>query len=385
MHQATQNTTCGSDVKSFAASLPRVTSESLREIWRSIAEFGLFQRFAPVEVGGDQRSAKEFCDQFIAFGEACRDNGLAMAVISQIWTLQQPLIRFGSLQIKDTYLPDLLTGEAIGAFALTETAAGSDALALQTRAERVEGGYVLNGSKAFVGMGPVCDFAIVFAQTAPEKGRWGLSAFILRAEDEGFIRHQGQEKLGLNSIPLGQLELNDCRIPEDRRLGPEGSGAAIIQSTLDWERSFILTSQVGAMRRQLADCVEFSASRNLFGQAISEFQSVSNRIADMRVRLETCELMLQRAADLYDAGKPLTQFAAMANLHISEAFLNSSTDALRIHGGRGYLQGSPSGDDVKDALGGVIYSGTSDIQRQIIAKMEIGQQARPGTKGRSDL
>ncbi|WP_171125036.1 MULTISPECIES: acyl-CoA dehydrogenase family protein [unclassified Ruegeria] len=383
MHYKSQINDLGSDAKSFAVTLPDVTAENLRGVWKTIAEFGSFNFAVPSEFGGSGRTAQEFCSHFLGFGEGCRDNGLAMAVISQIWTLQKPLIRFGSSQVKAAYLPKLLAGETLGAFALTELEAGSDALALRTRADRVDGGYVLNGSKAFVGMGPNCDIAIVFAQTDPEKGRWGLSAFVVHAEDQGFIRHPAQGKLGLNSVPLGELEFRDCRISEDRRLGPEGAGAAIIQTTLDWERCFILTSQVGAMRRQLAECTDFAAARNLFGQSISEFQSVANRIADMRVRLETCELMLERAADLYDAEKPLTQFAAMANLHISEAFLCSSLEALRTHGGRGYLAGASTEQDARDALGGVIYSGTSDIQRQIIAKMEIGQRSKPNKLGDS--
>ncbi|MES0863784.1 acyl-CoA dehydrogenase [Ruegeria sp. SCPT10] len=361
-----------SELAGLARRLPDVTSQNFRSVWGLVGQHGAFSYLM-----SDQRDyrgcAEAFVEAMLSFGENCSDNGFAMAIISQILTVQNPLHQFASPDQKTTYLPRLLAGELLAAFALTEHEAGSDALSLKTRAEYADGGYLINGAKAYVGMGPICDLAIVFARTAPDKGRWGLSAFLVHADDEGFIRHPRQKKLGLNSAPFGQLEFNACWVPETRRLGPEGAGASIIQSTLDLERCFILSAQVGAMRRQLRECAEHAATRIQFGKPIAAFQSVSNRLADMRTRLETCRLMLRRAAQLYDTGQPLTQFAAMANLHISEALLNSGMDAMRLMGGQGYLAGSTAGSDVADAIGGVIYSGTSDIQREIISKMELHQ------------
>ena len=320
----------------------------------------------------------DFVSAMLAFGHGCADSGLALGLTSQIWTIQHLLTKFGNADQKQKYLPELIAGKTLGAFALTETQSGSDALNCETRALRDGDGYVLSGEKVFVGMGPDCDLAIVFASTAPDKGKWGLSAFVVHAGDAGFRRGQRQTKMGLNTIPMGSLTFDACRISEDQRIGPEGAGAAIIQAALDWERSFILTCQVGAMDRQLGDCARFASTRSVGGQSIAGYQSVSNRLADMRVRLETCRLMLSAAADRYDRGQPLTQFAAMVNLHISECFLSSSMDALRNFGGTGYLAGSPAGADLSDAVGGVIYSGTSDIQRQIIAKLELGRAVAGG-------
>ena len=242
-------------------------------------------------------------------------------------------------------------------------------MALETRAERVADGYVLNGEKTYVGMGPDCDLALVFASTAPERKAWGVSVFVVQSSDPGFIRGDTQTKTGLKTLPMGQLVFDNCFVPTDRRLGPEGAGARIFQATLDWERAFILASHVGAMERQLEECVEFAKSRKSFGKPILDHQSVSNRIADMAVRLETSRLILKQAAQAFDRGNPLTTLAAMTNLHISEAFLASSTDAVRTFGGAGYLAESAQSKDLNDALGGVIYSGTSDVQRQIIARM----------------
>lgn len=365
----------------YAEGLAEVSSEGLRSAWHDAGSHGVFRFAMPREHGGYGTSACEFVEEMLLFGEHCRDSGLPMAITSQIWTVQQPLIRFATPELAGKYLPQLLAGDMLGAFALTEPNAGSDALALQTNAERVESGYLLNGRKAFIGMGPVCDIAIVFAKTAPEKGRWGLSAFVVEASDKGFVRNPQQEKLGLNSTPIGDLEFDNCLVPASRRIGPEGAGASIFQTVLDWERCFILTAQVGAMRRQLNACADYAVNRHQFGKPVADFQSVSNRLADMRLRLETSELMLRRAAELYDAGSQLTQFAAMANLHVSESFLSSSMDAMRTFGGRGYLGGAQQGTDLRDALGGVIYSGTSDIQREVIARMELGQRSGPRKEG----
>ncbi|MEX0329183.1 MAG: acyl-CoA dehydrogenase family protein [Ruegeria sp.] len=360
-------------IKDFAASLPKVTSENFGTVWKAVADFGLLGLITPQEFGGAATTAHDFVQHMSAFGHGCSDNGLALGINAHIWTIQHLLIRFGSPEQKDVYLPGMLAGETIGAFALTEPSSGSDALSVSTTAIETDNGYVLNGLKSFIGMAPVCDLAVVFANTAPDKGRWGLSAFLVNADDAGFQKVEAQPKMGLTSVPMGQLLLKDCFVPAARRIGPEGVGSAIIQTVLNWERCFILTSQVGAMTRQLEECAAFTTNRQSFGQNIAEYQSVSNRLADMRVRLETCRLMLNHAAELYDTNQPLTQFAAMVNLHISEAFLSSSMDTMRTFGGRGYLQGSEASLDLNDAMGGVIYSGTSDIQRQIIAKMEIGQ------------
>jgi alkylation response protein AidB-like acyl-CoA dehydrogenase len=168
---------------------------------------------------------------------------------------------------------------------------------------------------------------------------------------------------------MGELQFDDCWIPEDRRIGPEGAGASIFQSTMVWERSFIFSSHVGAMQRQLDDCIAFAREREVFGQPVSRFQSVSNRIAEMKLRVVTSRLMLHRVAAMMEDGVGDVTSAALTKLHISEAFLASGLDAVRIHGGAGYLGGAQSELDLRDSLGGVIYSGTSDVQREVIARL----------------
>jgi alkylation response protein AidB-like acyl-CoA dehydrogenase len=252
---------------------------------------------------------------------------------------------------------------------MSEPDSGSDAFSLRTRAVKVDGGYVLNGSKMFVTNGPVADMAVVFANIDPEKGRWGVTAFLIDYDTPGFSVSKEIEKMGLRTSPMSELILQDCFIPDDQRLGPEGAGGSVFNSSMEWERSCILATHVGAMERQFEDAVRYARDRRQFGQSIGKFQSVSNRIADMKVRLETARLILYKVAWLKKEGKSAVMEAAIAKLFLSEAFVSSSEDAMRIRGGYGYMTEFEVERDLRDAYGGVFYSGTSDIQRQIIARL----------------
>ena len=228
---------------------------------------------------------------------------------------------------------------------------------------------MLNGHKVLIGLGPVAGLSLVFANTNPDVGRWGLSAFLVESSFEGYHASGPSSKMGLRTAPLGELRLDGCIVPEANRLGPEGAGVSIFNHSMDWERAFIFASHVGSMARQLDECVDFASKREVFGQPIGRFQSVSNRIAEMRLRLETSRLLLYKLAWMKEQGQPAMLEAAMAKLHLGEAFAANSLDAIRIHGGRGYLSEFEVERDLRDALGGVIYSGTSDIQRNIIAQV----------------
>lgn len=334
-----------------------------REEWRLAARGGLLDGF------NRGLGVREVTAQMEGLGEGCADAGLGLHLCAQLFAVQEPIRHFGTDAQKAKYLARMGSGAAIGAYALTEPDVGSEALGLQTRAERDGDHYILTGTKTYIGMAPVADVIVVFASTAPQHKHWGLSVFIVEGSDAGLTRGHIQDKAGLRTMPMGALTFDACRIPADRLLGKEGSGQAIFQHTMLWERSLILASHVGAMARQLDQAVTFAKSRHVGGGPIMRHQSVSNRLADMALRLETCRVMQAEAADRIHEGTATAQFAAMVNLHISEAALASSLDAVRIHGGHGYLRGSGPEMDLRDTLGSVIYSGTSDIQRQIIAGM----------------
>jgi hypothetical protein len=220
----------------------------------------------------------------------------------------------------------------------------------------------------FVTNAPIADVALIFATVNPAKGRGGVTAFLVDKGTPGFKVSRNIEKMGLRTSPMGELILEDCVVPEESRLGREGAGPAIFNSSMEWERSCILGSHIGAMERQLEASIRYSRERRQFGQPIGKYQSVANRIAEMQVRLETARLLLYKVAWLNQIGKPAVMEAAMAKLYISECFVSSSTDAIRTYGGYGYMTELEVERDMRDAVGGTLYSGTSDIQRMIIAR-----------------
>lgn len=343
--------------------------ELSRENWQKCADFGLLGLATPEEYGGAGEDILTTMLVMEGLGYGCKDNGLIFAINAQMWSVQHPILAFGTPAQKEKYLPGLCSGKLIGAHGMSEPDSGSDAFSLRTRAEKVDGGYVLNGSKMFVTNGPVADMAVVFATVDPSKGRWGVTAFLVDYDTPGFSVSRPIEKMGLRTSPMSELILQDCFVPDEARLGPVGAGATVFNSSMEWERSCILASHVGAMERQLEDAVRYARERRQFGQPIGKFQSVSNRIADMKVRLETARLILYKVAWLKKQGKPAVMEAAIAKLFLSEAFVASSEDAMRVRGGYGYMTEFEVERDLRDAFGGVFYSGTSDIQRQIIARL----------------
>lgn len=340
-----------------------------RHLWQKCAEFGLLGISVPKKYGGCRIDTMTALLAVEGLGYGCRDNGLSFGINAHAWTAQLPIFLFGSEEQKLRYLPKMCRGDIIGADAFTEPEAGSDVFSMRTRAEKTEKGYLLNGTKRFITFGPVADVFLVFATVDPSLGKWGISAFLVEKETPGLRVSSAWEKMGLRSVPMSDVILENCHIAEGSRLGKEGSGVGISQSSLEWERCFILASQLGAMERQLEVAVAYARGRRQFNQPIGKFQSVSNRIADMKLRLETARLLLYKVAWLKEQDRSAMMEAALLKLYLSESFLESSLDAIRIHGGYGYMTEYEVERDLRDAIGGVIYGGTSDIQRNIISKL----------------
>lgn len=345
-------------------------SEFSETLWRRAAEFGIQGMSIPRQYGGKESADIETAVLAMeALGCACPDGGLVLGINAQMWSVQLPILHFGTEWQKEQFLPKFCSGQWKGAHGITEPNAGSDVFNMQTKATAVDGGYVINGEKCLVSLAPICDQVLVFASTRPELGKWGISSFIVDAKSAGVSVGANESKMGLRTIPIGSLNFVDCFVPENRRLGQEGRGFSMFNYSLEFERCCMLAGQVGAMQRQLNAAVAYARKRHQFGQSIGKNQSISNRIADMKLRLETSRLMLYKVAWLKGQGKSAMAEAAMLKLHLSECFLRSSEDALRIHGGHGYLSENGVDRDLRDAWGGVFYAGTSDIQRNIIAGM----------------
>jgi hypothetical protein len=339
-----------------------------REIWRTCGEFGILGLSVPAAYGGSDTDVLTAVLAMEGLGHGCRDNGLTFGLNAQLWTVQLPIVRFGTEDQKRRFLPGLCDGSRIGAHAITEAGAGSDVFSLTATARKCDGGYVLNGTKHLVTFAPIADLALVFATIDPAKGKWGITAFVVERGTVGYHAGEISEKMGLRTVPLGDLWFEDCFVPEENRIGPEGAGASISTHSLEIERCCILASHLGAMERQLETAVRFARERRQFGQPIGKFQAVAHRIADMRLRLETSRLLLYKVAWLKSLDKPAMLEAALLKLHLSESFVASGMDAIRIHGGAGYLTESDVERDLRDAIGGTLYAGTSDIQRNIIAR-----------------
>lgn len=340
-----------------------------RENWQKCADFGIIGLPFPEEYGGAEEDIMTTMLTMEGLGYGCKDNGLIFGINAQMWSVMMPIWLFGTEAQKQKYLPPLCRGEMIGAHGMSEPDSGSDAYSLRMRAEKTDGGYVLNGSKMFVTNAPVSDMSVVFATVNPKRGMWGVTAFIVENGTEGYSLSQDIEKMGLRTSPMGELIFQDCFVPEENRLGPEGIGARIFHSSMEWERACILASHVGAMERQLEGSIEYVNERVQFEQTIGKFQSVANRIVDMKLRLETARLLLYKVAWHKKQGKPAPMEAALAKLYLSESFVQSGLDAIRVRGGYGYMTEFEVERDLRDAIGGTIYSGTSDIQRNIIANL----------------
>jgi alkylation response protein AidB-like acyl-CoA dehydrogenase len=284
-----------------------------------------------------------------------------------MWSFELPVWKFGREEQKQRYLPRLCDGSMVAVQAMTEPMSGSDAFSLRTTAQKRGDRYVLTGSKTFITNAPVADVFLVFARTDPAKGFAGVSAFLVERQTPRLSVSAPMHKMGLRTSPMGEVSFDGCEVPEENLLGSPGAGSAIFTTSMDWERTCILASALGTMQRQLERCIAYAKERTQFGQPIGKFQAVSHRIVEMKLRLETARLLLYKVGWLKAQGKRTAMESAMAKLYLSQCFLDSSLDAVQIHGGYGYSEEYEFERELRDAVGGRIYSGTSEIQKNIIA------------------
>ncbi|MEX1135156.1 MAG: acyl-CoA dehydrogenase family protein [Acidimicrobiia bacterium] len=344
-------------------------SRFTRELWAKCAAIGLQGMPLPEEYGGQGADPLTTIIALEALGYGCSDNGLIFSINAHMWSAEMPLLRFGTEEQKQSYLPGMCDGTIIGVQGMTEPGSGSDAFGMKTTAESRGDTYVLNGTKTFITNAPVADVFVIFASTDPKAGALGLSAFLVDTGTPGLEIGKPFSKMGLRTSPMSELFFDDCVLPAERMLGKSGNGMAIFNHSIDWERGFILAAAVGTMQRQLETVIEHAKTREQFGQPIGKFQAVSHRIVDMKMRLEAARSFLHQVgwAKLQAEGANTPIESALAKLYISEAWVQSSLDTLQILGGYGYMTETEVERDIRDALASRIYSGTSDIQRNIIA------------------
>lgn len=346
------------------------TSQFAADDWRRCADHGLLGLMTPTEFGGAGADLATVLLSLEGLGYGCRDNGLAFALASQMLSTQETLVRFGSAEQRERWLTPMINGDALGAFAMTEPNAGSDAYQLSTRAEKQpDGTYILNGHKAYLTLGSLCDMVIVFASTNPDVGRWGLSAFVVPTDVDGVERQPNREKMGMRTTPFGDITLHDAVLPSTALIGMEGAGASIFNAVLQVERSFVFATGIGAIERQLDEAIRYAGERHQGGQPIGGYQAVSHRLADIKQQHETARLFMYRAAIASVTGNGVAMSAALSKLVASETGMSAALATASIHGATGYVSEFEIERNVRDAIGGVVYSGTSDIQRNIIARL----------------
>lgn len=344
-------------------------SEFNSEGWNKCADFGIQALPVPSDLGGLGLDLLSCVAVMEGLGYGCVDNGILFALNSHLWTCVVPIVKFGTNFQKKKYLPSLLNGKLKGCHAITEPNSGSDAFSMQCKADKIDGGYLINGTKTFISNAPIADVIIVFAVTNKEKGFAGISAFILDNKLNGFEKGKPFSTMGLRTCPIGEVSFTNCFIPEENRLGKEGSGVAIFNSEMEWERSCLFATHVGAMSRDLEECISYANTRYQFKKPIGKHQAIAHKIAEMFVRLELSKLVLYKLACLKTAGRRAPIESAVAKLVISENYVANCIEAIQIHGAYGYSTELDFERNLRDAIAGKIYSGTSEIQKNVIATL----------------
>jgi len=345
-----------------------LTDADWRARWRTCAGFGVQGLNIPSVYGGlgaDTRTAMRVLE---GLGQGCDDNGLLMALGAQVWSVHPPLVAFGTTEQRNTWLPALADGTQVAAFALTEPESGSDVFHLRTRAYPERGGFRLEGTKSFITNAPLADLFLLFAATEASAGYFGLTAFLVRRVVAGVEVGAPLTKMGLETSPMAEVRLNGAWVGPEAVLGEVGGGGAVLLHTLEWERGCLLAPALGTMERLLQSTVGYTRARKQFGRPIIEFEGVSRLLAEMRLRVEVSRLLAYQFAWLKDQQQPAGAQASMVKLYVSESLRRCSELAVHLHGASGYMRELEFERMWRDAMASSLYSGTTEMQHNLIAE-----------------
>ena len=339
------------------------------ELWLKCGEMGLQGLPVPEEYGGVGLDPLSTAVALEALGYGCEDGGLAFSICAHLLACVVPIMKYGNAEQKRKYLPGLSNGTLIAVNAMSEPESGSDAYAMKTRALPEGEGYRINGTKIWSTNGPIADLAVVYAVTDPEKGYYGgVSVFLVEKDTAGFSPGQKFEKMGLRTSPIGEIVLDGASVPASAMLGSPGAGTTIFTQSMEWERVCIAAIHVGTMQRLMQKSITYACSRKAFGQAIGKYQAVAHKITDMKIRLEASRLLVHQAATRLDKARDVAIDASMAKVFVSEALMQTALDTVQIFGANGFMTEYEVERILRDAVGGKIYSGTNEVQRNILAK-----------------
>ncbi|MEU1782077.1 acyl-CoA dehydrogenase family protein [Streptomyces abikoensis] len=343
------------------------TGEFSHDNWKLLRESDLFRLPFEERWGGLGQSLTTTLYVLEGLGRACRDAGLSFSATTHMVSTGVPIQRFGSPALKERFLPAVCAGEVIGAHAISEPEAGSDMLSLRTTGRVEDGHLVLNGGKAFVTNGPIADVFVVYVSTGERGSPFGITAVVVERDRPGLTVGGPMAKMGLRTSPLSELFFDDCRVPLENVIGRVGTGFVVFDHVMKWEVLCSFVVNVGEMRARLERVVDYARTREQFGRPIGSHQAVAHRIARMRVATDTARTALYEAARKVEAGEDATVEVATAKLLASEGNLASAVAAVQTFGGYGYMAEYGLEQDLRNAVAGTIYSGTTDIQYSRIA------------------
>ncbi|MGE3246042.1 MAG: isovaleryl-CoA dehydrogenase [Beijerinckiaceae bacterium] len=354
-----------SEIAPRAAEIDR-TNTFPRDLWPRLGELGLHGITVEEEWGGSGLGYLEHCIAMEEISRASASVGLSYGAHSNLCVNQ--IRRNGSADQKQRYLPKLISGEHVGALAMSEPGAGSDVVSMRTRAEKRGDRYILNGAKMWITNGPVAETLIVYAKTDPAAGARGITAFLIEKGMKGFSTAQKLDKLGMRGSDTCELVFEDCEVRDDNVLGAEGKGVNVLMSGLDYERAVLAAGPLGIMQAAMDVVLPYVHERKQFGQAIGEFQLVQGKVADMYTSMNACRAYVYAVARACDAGKTTREDAAGAILYAAEAATKAALDAIQLLGGNGYINDYPTGRLLRDAKLYEIGAGTSEIRRMLIGR-----------------
>jgi alkylation response protein AidB-like acyl-CoA dehydrogenase len=340
-----------------------------REKWEIVRETDVLRLIFDPEYGGLGHDALTMVYVLEHLGYGCRDSGLLFSIATQIVSVALPVQRFGSDALKERYLRRLIDGEILGAHAISEPDAGSDATSMTTTVTGDGDEYVINGKKAFCTSGPVADVITVYAKADVEGGATGITAFLVETDNPGIKVGDPIPKMGLNTSPIGELEFHDCRVPKENMLGKAGAGFFILEHVMTWEILGIFSMMVGEMQARLERCIRYAKTRKQFGEPIGSNQYIAGKIVEQKLGVESSRKHIYDTARKFAAKRSVTAEISMCKLVTSDANLASALAAVQIFGGRGYMREDGLEKDLRAAVGAPIYSGTNEMQRIRLAAM----------------
>jgi len=344
-----------------------------RELWPGLGRLGLLGITVEEEFGGAGMGYLEHCVAMEEISRASASIGLSYGAHSNLCINQ--LRRNGTVEQKRRYLPKLISGEHVGALAMSEAGAGSDVVGMKLRAEKRGDRYVLNGTKMWITNGPCADTLVVYAKTESNAGPRGITAFIVERGFEGFSTAQKLDKLGMRGSDTGELVFQDCEVPVENVLGQIGKGVNVLMSGLDYERAVLAAGPCGIMQACMDVALPYVHERAQFGQPIGKFQLVQGKIADMYTTMNACKAYVYAVAKACDRGQTTRKDAAGAILYAAEKATQVALDAIQLLGGNGYINDYPTGRLLRDAKLYEIGAGTSEIRRWLIGRELFGETA----------